>query len=85
MFCADQVRPTSPLVHPAQLSMMKDHYSVLLLKPMNDKHYTKTFLIDSYNHTHTYPLSLGSANPSQATGKCHLPACTFLDHFGLSW
>ena len=65
--------------------MMKDNYSVLLLKPMNDKHYTKTFLIDNYNRTNTYPLSLGPANSSQVTGRWHLPACTFVEHFGLSW
>lgn len=64
--------------------MMKDNYSVLLLKPMNDKHYTKTFLIDNSNLANTYPSSLGAANWSQVTAKCHL-AYASLGHFVLSW
>lgn len=65
--------------------MMKDNYSVLLLKPMNDKHYTKTFLIDNSNFANTYPSCLGAANWSQVTGKCHLLAYASLGHFVLSW
>lgn len=65
--------------------MMKDNYSVLLLKPMNDKHYTKTFLIDNSNYTNTYPSSLGLANWSQVAGKCSLLDNAFLGNFVLSW
>lgn len=64
--------------------MMKDNYSVLLLKPMNDKHYTKTFLIDNSNLANTYPSYLGAANWSQVTAKWNL-AYASLGHFVLSW